>query len=178
MYRIVGIDPGTNFIGVSLLTLDLPSLDINKVETFLIDITKTLPLNNQSLITTKMRLLEEIILDTFNSLDPDRISIEDAYITFGRPRAYGALIKSTQAIERAFTRYSNVIRLNYYSPSNAKVAIGSKGRDKKEPVLANIKKISELKYDFDRVTDHEVDAVVLAYADLLYLRRNRIELVY
>ena len=35
--RIIGVDPGTNYTGVAILTLSLPTLTIINIETMLMD---------------------------------------------------------------------------------------------------------------------------------------------
>jgi len=180
MNKIIGIDPSTNFIGVSIITINKELNAVKAIETTAIDISKTEsfnPLNNNLLY--RLRKLTQLIYKVMEEHQPLAVGMESPFMNQLRPASALPLGQSVQAIQHGVFKYKPHMVVGMYPPSTVKNAVGAKGGGDKDAVLKAIQKIPELKskMNFNLLTDHEVDATAIAYALLQDIRHNPLILI-
>jgi len=175
MLKLIGIDPGTNYIGVSILTIQSKDLTITNIETVALDVSK---INNICFVNKnlmyRLAVLTELIYNVMKFHNPAAVGMESPFINSLRPASVVPLSQSVQAIEYGIYNFRDSMPVGKYPPSTVKNAVGAKGGADKIEILDALLTIDELKLNvnFNRITDHEVDATAIAYALLQDVRNN------
>ncbi len=175
MFNIIGIDPGTNFVGVSVLEIDSNTFTINKIITHVLDISNiqnTNSLNNN--IVYRLGILTNNIRQIVELYSPKTIGIESPFINMLRPISVVPLSQSVQAIEYGIYLYDKNILIGKYPPSTIKKTVGAKGGSDKIEILDAMLKLTEVssKINLLNLTDHEVDATAIGYCILKDITYN------
>lgn len=171
-FRVVGIDPGTENLGFSVLDLSLQdgSRTVTHVET----------LHSQKLLgmyrteedvhgtrTARLMALEDRLFLLFEQWQPHAICSEAPFM--GRfPQAFAALTECVSYVRRAVCRYDRYIPLELVDPPTAKKAVGvtvKRGitKDDVTVAVAKLKLIFAPGLDLTQFDEHQVDAVAVAY---------------
>jgi len=167
---ILGIDPGTSTVGVSLLKLD-ESFNVKERESILIDVTKTGYVNRLNNKTDyKLAIIHNRITDIIRKFKPISMVIEMPFFNPRRPQAVIPLARSLQAIMGAMVISNPNVPIVRPSPSNIKNAVGVKGNsgDKDEMTQAVLK----LGLCDGDESEHEIDAIAANYYLLNLLKVN------
>lgn len=178
--RIMGIDPGSNFLGVGVLYIDLKTDNIVDIKSVPIDLTKLVkikPLYRTPLLH-RLLLLKHRITKIYNHFLPTHLAMETSFINMKR---LGAVIPLTQSITILQTTVSELhplIHIYNYSPHNIKKSLGFKsqrGKDDKELMYQAVKSNKELNkhISIDKLTEHEIDAIAIAYTHWLELKNHK-----
>jgi len=177
---IVGVDPGTNYTGVAIFTLELPTLKILNIDTKLLNV---FGLENRNMVGTDLQERLKMIYDQFlgilNTVEPFTVSIESPFMNRLRPAAVGSLSQCLWALELASFHHNKHLFVNKYPPSSVKNGVGAKGNaDKDAMMLAilNHPEISSL-INGNLISEHEIDAIAVAYIQLTNVRNNNIILL-
>lgn len=177
---IVGIDPGSETMGVCILHFNVVTLNITKVSPATY-IGSKLPFDRMLSIlhgdrTTRVKSHEDNLFSIFVMNAPVAVSTESPFYNPRMPGAYGALVEVICAIRNAVIRYSDTKPLYKVDPSSVKQAIGAKGNSDKEIVRKSIAQIPEIINALDRplhiLDEHSIDATAVAYHQLLSYRNN------
>ena len=174
---IIGIDPGSTNLGVSIYTMD--SIDVlTSIESFTLRADR-LPSSEwmgelHGDRTRRLNGLSIALSSIFNTYNPSMIVSESGYINVRRPAAYGALIEVVSMIRNAIIEYDPQCSLNFIEPSNVKKAVGAGWISDKHAVKEAVSKIEEiiqsLSTPLDTLDEHSVDATAVAYAYIKKLR--------
>jgi len=180
MFKLLGIDPGTNFCGVSIFTIE--SLDkIVDVRTELIDISNPIYTDLSNDLFYRLHRLEEAIKKlclTEYPFMPIALGIEAGFINRFRPAAYGPLAKSSFIIEHAFKDITGSNLIVEYPPSIIKKRVSRQGLATKSDMLTAVLNNDELSpWLIGMETEHEIDAIAIGYC-LLEDIRERPEILY
>lgn len=180
-FNIMGIDPGSRNVGVSIFNI-IPSddgkhdikLDINKVLTFNVNIDIEDDTGIHEAILDRLKKLSNIIKTIYRLYEPTVVSIESAFINTSRMGAVIPLAQSLFAIQSSIysiDRHSKMITL---PPGLIKKIFGSK-QVGKDAVLVALKshKILMEKIAKKNMTEHEIDAIAIAYSILEYIKTTR-----
>jgi len=166
-FNIIGIDPSTTHIGVSILTIDEYSLKIVNIVTEHIFIKEyAIPNEHNNALIYKMRVLQDRIEEILRKYRPMAVAIEQPFINMRfRPTAVIPLARALQVLENNLYMYNPYMLIARPSPGEVKNALGAKGGTGKEPVLEAILSSKEItKYiSPNDITDHEIDATGVAY---------------
>ncbi len=181
MFKIIGIDPGTNFVGLCIMTINSKDFSIAKIESSVIDVSKVesrQPLNNN--LVCRLGKLSSMIHNVLYTYKPMAIGIESPFINPRRPGSVIPLAQSLQVIEYSMYMYNPNIPIGKYPPSTIKNMVKAHGAAKKEPVLEAVLKIKEIASRIDLVskTDHEIDAIAIAYCVLNDIKNNPLILLH
>jgi len=174
-FDIIGIDPGTTTIGVSIFKVSLPKLEIVKIDTILIDLSL---FKNDDYLTTnlffRLQLLSNRISAIMDEYKPLAFAMENGFINVRRINAFGPLIQAVGAMEMAAVKYDPYIRIFKYPPSVVKNAVGAKGNAGKDDVFDSVMKVKEFKGLIDPtvISEHEVDALAVTWALLKEIKNN------
>jgi Holliday junction resolvasome RuvABC endonuclease subunit len=172
VYRIVGIDPGTDTLGIAVLDVDVQSRSVEIVRLYTLHASRNVdPLSAASVFRgsryAQIQYLEKAMSSLFVNLMPSAIVHESPFM--GRfPEAYRALAECIGAIRRACDQYNPTLLIESVDPPTAKLAVGAKvGRDStkdtvKQAVLAMQLPCSNV-VDLSLASEHAIDAIAVAY---------------
>lgn len=171
--RILSIDPGTNFLGISIMDVVVnesyykPELDILHCASVNIESLanalygETLVLNH-GLRQAKVIACKELLTKMLNEWQPTVVAIESPYM--GRfPQAFSALVECMQALKLAVIEYDVTLEINAYDPSTVKKAVGSaKISSDKNAVKTAMNKIFN-DFNFEDLDEHAIDSLAVGY---------------
>lgn len=182
---IVGIDPGSETLGVCVLYFNVITLAITRISPTTYTGSK-LPTDPMLSImhndrVSRVKAHENNLLEIFNNNSPIAVSTESPFYNPRMPGAFGALVEVTCGIRNAVIRYSDVKPLYKVDPSSVKQAIGAKGNADKDGVRGYIGKIQEIVNNLDRplsaLDEHSIDATAVAYHQLLSYRNSTLSYI-
>lgn len=176
---IVGIDPGTENLGMCSLSFDVQTLEV-------------IGMNAQTFVGSKLGMnpwLVEMHSERFARIeahkqnlirvlqvhDPMIVVCESPFYNARRPNAGFALTEVIFALRCACIEYSSNLEFTLLDPPSVKKAVGAKGNAKKEEVLEAILKLPDSCYvGPGKITDldeHALDSFAVAYSKLVEWRR-------
>lgn len=171
--NIIGIDPGTTNLGLSVLSFDV--LDFNIVKTQAQTLTgNKLVCYSKALSEThgdrfaRCTALATQFIEIIKLFKPIAITSEAPFYNPRRPNAYGPLVEINTRLQ-AFLLINGIDKPIYYiPPANIKKAVGAAATGKfklevKDKVLLLRDKL-KLPNDADNYDEHSVDAIATAYA--------------
>jgi crossover junction endodeoxyribonuclease RuvC len=138
---ILGIDPGTNNMGIGLIGINGSKAGIIAMDVLRID-----KLGDQPL---KLKKIFETVLRNIDEFHPDELAIESQF--FGKNVQSMLKLGRAQGVAIAAALYRD-IPIFEYSPRKIKMAITGKGSASKEQVAAMLQRmlnITELPDNFD-----------------------------
>ncbi len=166
---VIGIDPGSQYLGLSTLWINCRDLSINKIHS------KTLygarytqhAHINESFGSTQSMLSghRRYLLNHFNLVKPIGVFCESPFYNSRMPAAFGSLVKTLEYIKNACMLYDSHMLFSTIDPSTAKKTIGVSGGSKdKMDMLRGLEKLDFYKkIHFEEITEHAVDSVAIAY---------------
>lgn len=192
-YRIVGIDPASKLMGVSVIDLHLDTRQavLLHAQTFNAE---HLIRNYQPVIsvhgerTARLMAIEDTLHGFFHYWEPHCIISESPYM--GRfPQAFATLTECVTAIRRATYRYDPYLPLRMVDPMTAKAAVGvstkgrakvGKGKHRKTDLTKDDVKVGLLLQplhnpngiDIQQLDEHSVDATAVAYSRVQFILQN------
>lgn len=174
--RILGIDPGTNSLGMSLGICDFktPAYDIEFAETFNMQhliyksnlyVTDYLS-RNLAMYKSTYELTYQMVAD----LTPDLVICETPYMDRRFPLPYMLLSICTQAIQHAVKDYTIFLPFEGIDPATAKNGVGVKGNSNnkehmREAILNNPHIRSHL--NLAEKDEHSIDSIAIGYNGFL-----------
>ncbi|QVD49373.1 hypothetical protein LUCX_303 [Xanthomonas phage vB_XciM_LucasX] len=178
-FRVVGIDPGTENLGFSVLDLDLHVGRIHVAHSETILTTKMIKdyrIEEQThgMRTARLMALEDRLFVLFELFQPNAICTESPFL--GRfPQAFAALTECVSYVRRAVHRFDRYLPLEMVDPPTAKKAVGMtvKRGITKDDVKEAVRKL-EITYAegiaLDALDEHQVDSIAVAYYHTLYFK--------
>jgi len=174
---LLGIDPGSNFVGLAWLEVDV-YCNVVSIDHFTIDLANPVYGVYPNTLNDRLRRLNGIIFDLCLDYNPFWLAIEAGFINRFRPAAYGPIAKSIFAIEDAFLSYLGMNKITEYPPSIVKRKIAQQGLANKDSMRDAIMSISEInRFINPTATEHEIDAIAIGYTKILEIR-ERPEIIY
>ncbi|MCK9234764.1 MAG: crossover junction endodeoxyribonuclease RuvC [Gammaproteobacteria bacterium] len=175
---IIGIDPGTRFMGLGVIFFNVLNLEIIQSGSTLLR--GDALIENEDHIAfhgsrfARLHGIENRLHSFFTSLNPLCVAAESNFMNTNRPTAYGALVESVACIRSALFRHRALMELDLIEPSPVKNAVGCKGNAGKEDVNAGVERLNPiLKYvgisAIKDLTEHETDGLAIAYWRYLLL---------
>lgn len=181
---IIGIDPGSDTLGVGILKID--------VSTFTIISSSGLTLHGAkagrgSWITElhgdrqgRIETHRENLLELFCATQPTWIACESPFINRRRPNAYGALVEVICAIRYAVFQYDVWCQLSMFDPPTVKKAVGVSGKtggpDGKRLMQKAVLEMPIFCYNgeipIELLDEHAIDALAVAYTQYLTLKEK------
>jgi len=170
--NIIGIDPGSTNMGVSVITINLVTLKIVSSIAWTINGAKLS--DSDSWIAnlhgdrySRIKALEETLLQIFNYYQPIAVAGESAFINGRFPAAVMALVEVMGAIRNAVTRYDVWRVVNLVPPSSAKNAVSAGGAANKDTMKEKVMQLTELNYNgnvpIHLLDEHSIDALAIGY---------------
>ncbi len=147
--RILGVDPGTNFLGYAIIQVEK-----NKIQLVKIGVVKMKHLESQQL---KLKKIFERIQEIIGSTSPNEMAIEAPF--------YGKNVQSMLKLGRAqgvaiAAGITKDIEVTEYAPKKIKQSVTGSGNSSKEQVAAMLETILNTK--LDKQTLDATDALATA----------------
>lgn len=171
--NIIGIDPGSQTLGLSVLSFDLGTYEIvqTQAQTFQGD---RLPYFDKHIAEVHGERLARIyahrqnLVNLFLHYRPISVACESPFFNARRPNAFAALMEVMNEIRNAVMQYNPYLQLVTIDPPTVKKSVGAPGNADKTGVLAAlILKQSELRLSDQSqpncLDEHSVDATAVAY---------------
>lgn len=171
-FSIIGIDPGSDTMGISEIKVDFKTQEI--IETTAWTITASKLVNdttwlsvNHSFRLARIHVLKERLINIFNKIDPAIIVCESPFYNPRRPNAYGVLVEVLTAVRESVIEHDVWKALYLIDPSSIKKSVGAPGNADKTVMKEKIKELECLKYkgsiELASLDEHSVDAIATAY---------------
>ncbi len=171
-FRLIGIDPGTTHLGVSVYTIEIDTLNILNSFAFTIDASRVdCDTWSGSLHGERFYRIGYIcqkLCEVFLMYKPLVICAESPFFGMRHPGAYQALTELLTRIRLAVFEYDNWRELKLVPPSIVKQAVGVKGNADKlamKEALNNL--INTINYNsdipFSSLDEHSIDALAVGY---------------
>lgn len=173
-FSIMGIDPGTDTLGVSLVEIDIKAETVHLVHAETFHGRKGVSLykdysNEFGDRRAKFRYNKEKLVSFLNWAQPNIIISESPYM--GRfANAFEALVQCLEMLRATVHNYDPSLQLQTIDPSSVKKAVGAPGKTKKggqkdlvkQGVMGLTKLINETKWPLDCYDEHTIDAIAVA----------------
>lgn len=172
-FTIIGIDPGTTFLGLAIITISFNNFKIIKSEALTFNGSKLA--GNDAWLESihgdrfnRIRALEHSLLEAFNYYKPYVICAESPFFGMRMPAAFQALTEVITAIRTSVYNYNTWQSLNLVPPSVAKQSVGGKGNADKHVMKEKVALLlPELKYSgsipYEKLDEHSIDSLAVAY---------------
>ena len=164
---IVGIDPGSAYLGLSTIYFDSLTKQIVNIKA------KTLygamypqdKIINEIYGSTQSMIMghRKALLEHFCTVNPIAVFSESPFYNSRMPAAYGSLVKTMEYIKLACIEYDSQMFFKVIDPPTAKKAVGAPGnsRDKEDVLKALAKCDFYDKIEFEEITEHAVDSIAV-----------------
>jgi len=172
IYRIMGIDNGSSFLGMTITDLDLRSgvYHLLHAETFKAD--RLIDQHRGNLIThdarwARQNTLKDRVSRELCFYNPHAVAVESPFFMPGRVTSFETLTEMMMFIRQAVEEYSTGMDIYRVSPGEAKRAVQpDKNFSMKKAVIKDcVLKLDNITYNediqFDNLTEHEYDAIAV-----------------
>lgn len=177
-YRIVGIDPGTDTMGVAAIEVDLATRSVTLVEVQTLNGTQSSReypnmIQVHGNLSARLWAHEQSLYGYFKYFEPHSVIAESPFMR-KFPQAYAALTLCMNTIQRALHRFDPFIPLLTVDPPTVKLVVGVKGKGTtKDDVARGLMKLAYLQnpynIDISSLDEHSVDAIVVALVRAEYI---------
>lgn len=176
---IIGIDPGSETLGIARIDFDVVTLDIVRTTSKTFVGSKLEGMNwwlaqthseRFARIEAHKQNLKNILFDC----SPIIVACESPFYNSLRPSAYGVLVEVLGALHQACFEYHPDLAFTLIDPPSAKKAVGAKGNAKKEQMREAVLVLHDLKFQgpvsLGLLDEHSIDAIAIAYSKLQEFR--------
>lgn len=178
--NIVGIDPGTEHLGLSCITFNVVTLGIHQTAAQVFVGSKLGISSQQSLVHSarfaRIDAHRENLTSVLRALKPVAVVCESPFFNSMRPQAYGALVEIVNAIRYAVWEYDPQMPLDLLDPPRVKRSVGAAGNAKKDVMQQAVLGLSELNFQgpvpLTELDEHSIDAIAVGYSKLIGLRKG------
>lgn len=178
--RIVGIDPGTNQLGFSVMEYDLRNNALLSIVALTFRSERMMDYDACLMETHherawKIQAQRRNLLRNLCGYRPHVVCCESPFYNRLRPGAYGPLVEMMDGIRGACMDYHPCVQFLTYEPSVVKRAVGAGAIAKKELVKEAILANTDLNQCYGQLAsldEHSLDAVAVAYSHLQFIRKN------
>ena len=169
--RIIGRDPGAN-TGVAVIEISLKTLAVLNVYTEIYYVADT-PDNTISSQCTQLAKLRKYVNSMVKAYCPFIFAYENAFVNIRFPAAAMKLSQYITTVLLAVSSANPNCHLRNYQPKYIKSIFGKSGTSVKEDMTSALLANNELApYYRKNITEHEVDAIAIAYTALAEIREN------
>lgn len=173
IYKIIGIDPGINNTGVSIVEIEYNTNTIRRISAFTIHPVKLpnltgLDYYNHSSRTITLYKLKGELYRVFTEIEPSLVICESPFFNRLCPMAYGSLLEVVSAIRDVVISLNKNIPFNTIEPLLVKKVVGAgmvAGKADIKTKISNLPAITDvLIQDINTLDEHSLDAIAVAYA--------------
>lgn len=168
---LIGIDPGSNEVGIAIMKIDLQNKKILQSSACSINLAKLIkPTCWLARVydhkTAKILHIKKILHELLEAYNPIFIACETPYFNPSRPIAYGVLVEVLTTIKHSVIDYDINKKLEFITPSEVKVAVNASYKGDKIEMKDKVANLSDLNF-VDKISsldDHAIDALAVAYS--------------
>jgi Holliday junction resolvasome RuvABC endonuclease subunit len=169
---IVGIDPGSDTMGIGCLKIDIKTLEIIESTAWTIVASKMVKDTSWDSVIysykyARIEQLKKCLISTFNRINPIIIVCESPFYNPRRPNAYGVLVEVLKTVKDSVNEHDRWKPLYLIDPSSIKKSVGASGGADKTAMKEKVSKLSELKFigdtTIEELDEHAIDALATAY---------------
>lgn len=179
--NIIGIDPGSETLGLAIIEFDIDTLNIvsSQAKTFVGS--KMYSQDNwlsniHSPRVARISCHKQNLIDIFRNIDPIQIACESPFYNPRRPNAYGVLVEVLTMVREAVIEYDNWKNLYLIDPPTVKKSIGAPGNADKIKMMECMINLSGLNFidpaGVQCLDEHSIDALAVAYCRYLGLVKS------
>lgn len=180
-FNIVSIDPGSNFLGFCVITIDPNTFSIIGInaKTLYID---DLPVDlyyDEAYHGNRLYKLMKIKTAIYNELiqyNPLYVVCEAPYYNRFRPGAFAPLVEVIGYIQLAVYEYNNNVPFTKIEPSIIKKLVGANAIGDKHAVKKAVFSIDEIvkaiPHSLELLDEHAIDAIAIGYSYCSWFRRK------
>lgn len=172
--RLIGIDPGSHTLGVAYVHYNLATKQLYVKNAVTVTADKIVSLMSSDVVLvhgerrSRLIALQSFLLSYFDYTEPDVITSESPFLGM-RVTAFETLTECCCAIREAVYQYKANKPLVMVSPTEAKKAVGVKGKgttkdDVRNGVLAIPNIVFDATVDVNLLDEHAIDAIAVAYS--------------
>lgn len=170
-FTLLGIDPGSSNLGISIYKLDFNTLAIKESFAFTISAKDTCFYNRNTSNEfgdkiARLQAMKSELAEVFRSYSPSLIVCESPFFNSFTPNAYAILIEVVNLIHETIWEYNYQIPFFKVDPPTAKKAVGAKGNAKKDEMtqaIIEIKDRLKLKNNPLDLDEHSIDALAIGH---------------
>jgi Holliday junction resolvasome RuvABC endonuclease subunit len=178
--RLLGIDPGSETLGVACLSVDANTLEIVNTQaiTFIGSKLGMNPwmTNVHSARFARIAAHKENLKRVFSQTLPVAIACESPFYNPRRPNAFEVLVETLDMIRQAVWEYDQHLALDLVDPPTVKISVGAKGNADKDVMRAKILALPNLNFTgsipLHLLDEHSIDAIAVAYSKLQQYRNG------
>jgi len=180
--RIIAFDPSTNDVGVAFFTINDDDLSIEHIDTYTIVLQRitNMGLKTNDLMTARLNLLRRVTESIVRRFKPDICVYENPFIDKFKLGSAIPLGKSIGVIETVLQDYNNNMHIIKFSPRSVKKYIDAKKIDDKlaikEAINRNLE-LTDIVPDLNGISEHEADAIAIAYSFYLEFKANPLSIL-
>lgn len=171
---IVGIDPGSETLGICLMSFNVTTLEIvsTQAQTYIgskLGMSRWI-LDYQSERFARIHAHKANLGRILLYKRPITVACESPFYSSRRPGAFSALTEVISALRYACFEYDPRLPFTLIDPPSAKIAVGAKGNSKKEQVQEAVLKLPDLNYigevPLAQLDEHSIDSIAIAYSKI------------
>lgn len=182
---ILGIDPGTDTLGVALIEFDVRTFQIRGSEAKTYKGSKLLEEWIEEIhgaryarIHAHQKNLKRIL----ELVKPAYMASESPFFSRAHPQAYGALTEIVFALSTTTFQFDPFLEISYIDPPSVKNSVGVKGNADKNQVKEALLSMPHLKYvgrvPLALLDEHSTDALAVANAKYQQIREYWTDISY
>jgi Holliday junction resolvasome RuvABC endonuclease subunit len=181
IYRIMGIDNGSDNMGLVVADLDLRSNQYNIIHSETLDGTKLSKMMTGVALTRSPRwarqnALKSEVLSLLDLYRPNTVAVETPFHRPGRTMSFQVLVETLVFVRQAVEEYDIVTDLDSISPGEAKRAVQTKNFTMKKAVIKDcVLALDNVHFDRgidkDNLSPDEYDAVAVSIAHGIRVRK-------
>ena len=168
-FYIMGIDPGSNNVGVSIFELD-GKLEIVKIHTYNLVLNVDESNGIYDAVVDRLNKLSFMIKAIYNMYTPTMVGMESCFINPGRLGAVIPLSRSIHTIETSIVSLDAYAKIISIPPGLIKKIFGVSQKGKgvvSEGLKSKLYLTSKIKKE---LSEHEIDAVAITVTLLEYIK--------
>lgn len=174
--RIMGIDPGTENLGMSLGVCDFMTPNYTIIDACTFDVKSLIHKSHGYLVEHQSRNIAmytsvyKLVYQAIHDLQPDLVICESPYMDKRFPLSYMLLSLCTQAVQQAVKDYSIFVQFETIDPASAKMGVGAKGNNGDKNLMRNaVLNNAHIKgvIDLNLLDEHAIDSIAIGYNGFL-----------
>lgn len=174
---ILGIDPGTDTLGIALIEFDIRTFEIRGSEAKTYKGAKMLEPWIEEVHGSRFARIhahQKNLARILNLVKPAYMAAESPFFSRAHPQAYGALTEIVFALGQVAFAYDPFLEISYIDPPSVKNSVGQKGNADKHQVREALMAMPALKYSgripLGSLDEHSTDSLAVANAKYQQIR--------
>lgn len=171
VFRVIGVDPGSQCFGLSVVDYNIETKETSIVhsETFFATpmLTEGSPIMNLGTRGARHYYCRKFVQDRLELFRPNLVCCESAYMRLKYVTAFQSLVEGIVNVRQAVAEYDDTLELLLVDPPTAKKAVGAPGKGgDKLAILTALRKLKKEKtisfqIDIESLDEHARDSCAI-----------------